>query len=57
MLYSCSTCPVGVCMGKEKKNACIELFRKRLSEQMCTRQSRKPNMGYDQYTREKFQIP
>ena len=30
-------------------NHCIQLFRKRLSEKMCTRQSRK-EMGYDQYT-------
>ena len=28
---------------------CIQLFRERLSEKMCTRQSRKV-MGYDQYT-------
>ena len=29
---------------------CMQLFRERLSENMCMRQSREGNMGYDQYT-------
>ena len=29
---------------------CIQLFRERLSENMCTLQYREGNMGYDQYT-------
>ena len=29
---------------------CIQLFRDRLSEKMCTRKIPKGNMGYDQYT-------
>ena len=30
--------------------SCLRLFLERLSELMCTRQSRKVSMGYDQYT-------
>ena len=32
------------------KPICIQLFRERLLEKMCTRQSRKVIMGYDWYT-------
>ena len=41
-----------VCCTRARRSwtQCIQLFRERLSENMCTRQPPKSIMGYDQYT-------
>ena len=41
-----------VCSRQARRSwtQCIQLFRERFTEKMCTRQSRKEYMGYVQYT-------